>query len=893
MAYRDSQPGAILLKDYRPSDFLIERTNLWIDLGKSQTRVRAELSMRRNPASTNPQALLVLQGVDLQIVSLAIDGEALNDTEYSLSGEKLRIHRPVGNQFCFQSEVVIKPQENTSLEGLYQSRQLFCTQCEAEGFRKITFYLDRPDVMAEFTTTIVADKRTHPVLLSNGNLVESGELQGGRHWVKWVDPFVKPAYLFAMVAGNLAHIEDSFTTASGRVVTLRIFVEGKDLDKSPFAMAALKKAMRWDEEVYGREYDLDIFMIVAVDDFNAGAMENKGLNVFNASAVLAKQDITTDATFQNIEAIVAHEYFHNWSGNRVTCRDWFQLSLKEGFTVFRDAQFSADMGSPTVKRVEDVNLLRTMQFAEDSGPMAHPVQPASYMEISNFYTLTVYEKGSEIVRMIHSLLGAQLFRRGCDLYFERHDGQAVTIEDFVAAMGAVSGRDFTQFMRWYQQAGTPWVEVDGVYDAAAQSYRLNVRQSCRPTPECQHKKPYLIPIAMGLLGRQGALPLHTNGVEGATETVLELTESEQSFVFTQVVEKPVPSLFRGFSAPVRWRFAYDRDELMFQVAHDSDGFNRWEACHRLALGVLEEMIDARVNGQSIPLDDRLIRTYRSVLADPSIDKAMAALMLMLPTEAYLGEQLKVIQVEAIHDVRTEVRVSLAQALRTDLLACYHANQQVEPYRPEPGQIARRSLKNTALAYLSLIDDPELLDLVYRQSLEADNMTDTHGALVSLVNSPVTRAAPLAAKALEAFYGCWSEEPLAVNLWLQIQAGAMAPGGLERVQALVEHQAFDIRNPNKVRALIGVFCNINAVNFHRADGAGYRFLADKVLELDGLNPQIAARQLTPLTRWGKYPRGQGEQMKAQLERILGTAKLSPDVFEVATKSLAESALAKAT
>ena len=886
MAHRDSQPTTIFLSEYRPPDFLIATTKLSIALGSEETRVTSELAVSRNPAAEDRAAPLVLHAVDLQILSLAVDGRELAADEYVQVGETLTVTRPLGDSFVFTSEVIIKPQENTSLEGLYRSRQLFCTQCEAEGFRKITPYLDRPDVMAEFTTTISAPKGDYPVLLGNGNLVASGE-DGGRHWVTWHDPFAKPSYLFAMVAGKLECLEDSFVTRGGRVVSLRLYVEAKDLDKCGFAMAALKKAMAWDEQVYGREYDLDVFMIVAVDDFNAGAMENKGLNIFNSSAVLARQEITTDAAFQTIQAIVAHEYFHNWSGNRVTCRDWFQLSLKEGFTVFRDSQFSADMGSDTVNRVQDVTLLRTLQFAEDGGPMAHPVQPASYMEIANFYTLTVYEKGSEVVRMIHTLLGSEQFRRGSDLYFDRHDGQAVTIEDFVAAMAEVSGRDLSQFMLWYRQAGTPRVEVTGHYDSDHRTFTLSFRQSCPPTPESKDKKPYLIPVKMGLLGSSGAIPLVGEGRTGETETVLEVTAAEQQFVFTEVPEQPVPSLFRGFSAPVKWSYPYSRDDLLFQMAADSDGFNRWEACNQLALGILRELIAARLAGREIPLDKRLVTAYRTLLTDPGPDRAMVAQMLTLPSEGYLGEDMDTIQVQAIHQVRLEVRQALAIALRDELVACGEANRVVEGYRPEPGQIAARALRNTALAYLSLLDDQQILAQLHQQAVAADNMTDTHAALVALVNSPAPGAAALASQALASFYQRWRDEPLAVNLWLQVQAGATVPGGLERVATLLAHEAFDIRNPNKVRALIGAFCSLNGVNFHREDGAGYRFLADRVVELNGINPQIAARQLSPLTRWRKYPESQAVLMKAQLRRILDTPGLSPDVFEVASKSVAES------
>ncbi|MFA5677549.1 MAG: aminopeptidase N [Pseudomonas sp.] len=884
MAYRDSQPRTVYLNEYQVPDFLIDKTELYIDLGDEETRVRAELLMRRNPLSANPDANLELQGVDLEIDSLAIDGKLLAAHEYQYSGTSLRVERKLNENFRFYSEVVIKPQNNTSLEGLYKSRSMYCTQCEAEGFRKITFYLDRPDVMSEFTTTISADKAAYPVLLSNGNLVASGERGHGRHWAMWHDPFPKPSYLFAMVAGNLAQVEDSFTTCSSREIALRIFVEEKDLDKCAFAMDALKRSMRWDEEVYGREYDLDTFMIVAVDDFNMGAMENKGLNIFNSSAVLAKPEITTDQSFQNIQAIVAHEYFHNWSGNRVTCRDWFQLSLKEGFTVFRDSRFSADMGSPVVKRVQDVNVLRTLQFAEDGGPMAHPVQPASYMEISNFYTLTVYEKGSEVVGMVHTLLGPELFRKGADLYFARHDGQAVTIEEFIAAMAEVSGRDFSQFMNWYRQAGTPQVNVEGVYDEAAQTYTLTFVQSCRATPECADKKPYLIPVRMGLLGRDGDLPLHSDGVAGATETVLEITEPRQQVVFTKVAEKPLPSLFRDFSAPVKWQFPYSRDDLAFQMAHDSDGFNRWEACNRLALDILKAIIAARADGHHLVLDKRLGQAFRALLADKTLDKAMVALMLTLPSEAYLSEEMDLIHVAAIHNVRLDVRIALAMALRKDLLACYEENALIEDYRPDPEQIARRSLKNTALSYLALLDDEALLNRVHQQAVTADNMTDRHAALVALVNSPVAAAAPLAQDALAVFHERWQHEPLAVNLWLQIQATSMLPGGLERVKTLENHPAFDIRNPNKVRALIAAFGSANAINFHHEDGEGYRYLADKVLALNSLNPQIAARLLNPLTRWRRYPEALSVQMKDQLRRIAASPALSADVFEVASKSL---------
>ncbi|TAL07248.1 MAG: aminopeptidase N, partial [Porticoccaceae bacterium] len=715
------------------------------------------------------------------------------------------------------------------LEGLYQSRGLYCTQCEAEGFRKITFYLDRPDVLAEFTTTIEADQGAFPVLLANGNPVAEGAAPGGRHWVTWHDPFQKPAYLFALVAGDLACMEDSFTTASGRNVALRIYVEPKDLDKLDHAMASLKQAMAWDERVYGREYDLDIFMIVAVDDFNMGAMENKGLNIFNTSCVLAHPETTTDLGFQRVEAVVAHEYFHNWSGNRVTCRDWFQLSLKEGFTVFRDSEFSADMGSRTIKRVEEVNLLRTAQFAEDAGPTAHPVQPDAYQEIANFYTVTIYEKGAEVVRMIHTLLGPDAFRRGCDLYFERHDGAAVTIEDFVAAMADASGRDFSRFMGWYRQAGTPRVAVRGHYDTGAQTYRLDFTQSCPPTPECADKAPFQIPIRLGLVGRNGDLPLHLPGfAEGATDIVFELTESAQSLVFERVGEPPIPSLLRGFSAPVKLAFDYGRDELVQLLRRDSDGFNRWEAGNRLAVDILQELTADALAGRPLALDARLVEAYRELLTDKSLDPALVAHILTLPGEAYLSELAEIIEVDAIHRARQFARRELAQRLRPEFEAVYAANRSAEPYRANAQQIAGRSLHNLALAYLLQLEVPELIERAWQQFAHADNMTDTNAALTALLNNPVPQAQDHAREGLGRYYARWRNESLVVNQWFQMQAWCVLPGGLERVRALLKHPAFDLRNPNKVRAVIGAFSAGNPVNFHRADGAGYAFLVEQVL-----------------------------------------------------------------
>lgn len=885
---RTEQPNVIHLKDYQAPDYLIDETALTFELHEDHTLVHAQLVMRRNPERADGTLpALVLDGQQLELLSLSMDDRELDAAEYQLTDSHLTL-QPVAEQFTLDSTVRIHPESNTALEGLYKSGKMFCTQCEAEGFRKITYYLDRPDVMSRFTTTVSAEQHRYPVLLSNGNPVASGAGEGGRHWATWEDPFKKPAYLFALVAGDLWCVEDVFTTMSQRNVTLRIYVEPENIDKVQHAMDSLKKSMRWDEEVYGREYDLDIFMIVAVNDFNMGAMENKGLNIFNSSCVLARAETATDAAHQRVEAVVAHEYFHNWSGNRVTCRDWFQLSLKEGFTVFRDAEFSADMNSRTVKRIEDVAFLRTNQFAEDAGPMAHPVRPDSFIEISNFYTLTVYEKGSEVVRMIHTLLGAEGFRKGTDLYFERHDGQAVTCDDFVKAMEDANGVDLTQFKRWYSQAGTPRLVVEDAYDAAARTYSLTFRQSCPATPGQTEKLPFVIPVELGLLDAAGNdLPLRLSGeakAEGGNR-VIAVTEAEQTFTFVDVAEKPLPSLLRGFSAPVKLSFPYSRDQLMFLMQHDSDGFNRWDAGQQLSVQVLQELIGQHQRGEQLVLDSRLLDAFRTLLEDQSLDQAMVAEMLSLPSEAYLTEISEVADVDAIHAAREFARRSISDALFPQLLARYQANRALSretPYVASAEHFARRTLQNIALSYLMLSGKAEVLQACLEQFEACDNMTERLTALSVLVNSSFEDEK---AKALASFADYFKDNPLVMDQWFSVQAGCTLPGGLERVQALMAHPAFTLKNPNKVRALIGAFANQNLVNFHRADGAGYRFLADHVITLNALNPQIASRQLAPLTRWRKYDAARQALMRAELERILASGELSSDVFEVVSKSLA--------
>ncbi|MAY39635.1 aminopeptidase N [Spongiibacter sp.] len=880
---RDAQPSTIYLKDYQVPDYLIDKTALRFELGEAHTEVSATLSLRRNPDAVPGSPPLRLHGTELELLSLSIDGRVLAEGDWRQEGEELVIAE-VPEQFSLHCVTRIYPQNNTSLEGLYKSSGMFCTQCEAEGFRKITYYLDRPDVMAEFEVEILADKGHYPVLLSNGNCVLTETLADGRHRSVWHDPFPNPAYLFALVAGKLSRISDRYTTMSGRDVDLHIYVEDKDLDKCDHAMASLKNAMRWDEEVYGREYDLELFNIVAVDDFNMGAMENKSLNIFNTSCVLAKPETTTDAGFQRVEGVVAHEYFHNWSGNRVTCRDWFQLSLKEGFTVFRDAAFSADMGSPTVKRVEDVTLLRTAQFAEDAGPMAHPVRPDSFIEISNFYTVTIYEKGAEVVRMIHTLLGPERFRAGSDLYFDRHDGQAVTCEDFVVAMEDASGVDLGQFRRWYSQAGTPRLTVAGTYDEQAQTYTLTVEQHCPPTPGQPEKLPLHIPLAMALLGDAGQLPLQLQGeaanVERSdnTEQVLNVTEARQQFVFEKVIEAPVPSLLRGFSAPVKLEMDYRREDLLRIMRVDGDGFCRWDASQQLGLMEIRAAMQALSAGQAVAVGDDYVDACRGLLGDESLDPAMVALMLRLPSEAYLAELISPVDVQAIHAAREAVRRCLADALTDSLLAAYRRCESNEVYQASAEQIARRSLKNTALAYLMLTGEGAAL--AQAQFENSRNMTDRLAALTAIVNSEMTYKS----QALQTFYQDWQHEPLVINQWFQVQAMCSLPGTLDRVKELMQHPAFDIGNPNKVRALIGAFCGQNAVNFHREDGAGYAFLADQVLGLNRRNPQIASRLLGPLSKWRKYLPEVQTKMKAELERILAEPELSSDVYEVVSKSL---------
>ena len=878
-----TQPQAIHLKDYTPPAYLVDTADLHFDLGEKVTTVSSRLQFRRNPDHPGTSRPLVLFGRELELIALRLNGRSLDAAEYQTDEETLTVAE-VPAEFLLELETRIRPSENTSLEGLYRSSGNFCTQCEAQGFRKITYYPDRPDVMARFTTTIVADKESCPVLLSNGNLVESGELAGGRHFARWEDPFRKPSYLFALVAGRLVKIEDGFTTRSGREVTLQIFVEERNRAKCDHAMASVKKAMRWDEEVFGLEYDLDIYMIVAVDDFNMGAMENKGLNVFNSKYVLARPETATDADFQAIEEVIGHEYFHNWTGNRVTCRDWFQLSLKEGLTVFRDQQFSADMTSRAVKRIEDVRLLRNAQFPEDAGPTAHPVRPASYVEINNFYTATVYHKGAEVIRMIHTLLGQDAFRAGLRLYLERHDGQAATVEDFVAAMAEAGRIDLDQFMRWYRQAGTPELTVTRSYDATAKTYALTVRQHTPAPPGQKEKEPFHIPLAIGLLdGRGNDLPLQLDGEERPSESgtrVLSLREKEEAFRFVGIAEKPVPSVLRGFSAPAKLAIDLSDEELAFLMAHDSDAFNRWEAGQQLATRVLLAMIDDLRASRPPAPNPVFIEAFAQTLADTAADPALIALALTLPTETYLAERMENADPEAIHQVREHLRRSLAEELQGSFRKTFHALADNEPYSIAPAAVGRRHLKNLCLAYLMTLAEAAPLKECLTQFREGSNMSDVLAALGCLANWQ----GPERQEELDAFYAKWQGDPLVVDKWLTLQATSRLPGTLKEVESLLHHPAFNLKNPNKVRALIGAFCQGNPARFHAADGAGYAFLGKRILELDPLNPQVASRLVLPLTRWRRYDENRQRMMRIQLERIAAPPGLSRDVFEMVSKSL---------
>lgn len=866
----ESAKATIYLKDYIAPFFRIHQVSLDISIGSDATVVTAELDMERAPGVSSDESLR-LHGVELELLSLEIDSRVLGPDAYRHEGEELVIDNVPSGTFTLKSRVRIHPERNTALEGLYASGGMYCTQCEAEGFRKITYYPDRPDVMARFTTRIEAEKGRFPVLLANGNPVDSGDVAGGRHFVTWNDPFPKPAYLFAAVAGDLSCKKDSFVTASGRKVDLRIYVEPHDLEKVDHAMESLKRSMRWDEDVYGREYDLDIFMIVAVSHFNMGAMENKGLNIFNTSCVLAHPATTTDAGFQRVESVVAHEYFHNWSGNRVTCRDWFQLSLKEGFTVFRDQQFSADMLSASVQRIEDVNVLRSWQFAEDAGPLAHPVRPESFVEINNFYTATVYEKGAEIVRMLHTVLGAEKFRQGTDLYFSRHDGQAVTVEDFVGALSDASGLDLSGFMQWYRQPGTPVLKAEGTHDAATGTYRLRLAQSSPSVAGFPDPSLLPIPVRLALIGPDGQdMSVLHDGVESAAHVVI-LSDSAHEYLFSGVSGQPVPSLLRDFSAPVKLEQPLTEDARLFLLRHDSNGFNRWLVAQDLFSAELLRLAGSGVGDKP---DDRLLTALSGFLPELARhDPALAAKLLQLPTVQQLMELQEKPDPEALQAARLTLRAAVTARMEPWLLSlCQSAAGQGDAYVYDAISIARRSLANTALGFL--VDySPAHAALAARRFEGARHMTDQAAALAALVHAD----RPEAMTCLEVFARQWKHEALVMDQWFAIQASAPLPATVARVRQLLRHPEFDRSTPNRVRAVVGQFANANPVAFHRADGSGYQILCEEVAQLDQINPQIAARLLGALAFWPRLDERRQQKVR-QLLKGLDRPGISPDLAE---------------
>ncbi len=886
-----SNNTTIFLKDYQYPSYVINRTELSFELEvpvldeqgeqKTVTIVKSRLEILRNHKADFRDETLKLNGQGLELKSILLNGQPLCELDYQCTDEHLIIP-DVPYSFILEVETWTQPEANKALEGLYQSSGNFCTQCEAEGFRRITFYLDQPDVMSTFTTAIIANKEKYPVMLSNGNLVEQGELPEGRHYAIWHDPFKKPCYLFALVAGDLLKIEDSYTTISGRNVTLQLFVEKQNGEKCEHAMHSLKNSMMWDEEVFGLEYDLDIYMIVAVEDFNMGAMENKGLNVFNAKYVLADPQSATDNDYEGIEGVIGHEYFHNWTGNRVTCRDWFQLSLKEGLTVFRDQEFTSDMQSRAVKRISDVRILRAHQFAEDASPMAHPIRPAQYMEINNFYTVTVYNKGAEVIRMIHTVLGEENFQKGMKLYFDRHDGQAVTTEDFVSAMSDASQINLSQFSSWYNQAGTPRVTVKTTYLADEKKFIIELEQFCAITPYetlnspgKKIKVPFYIPVKMGLLNAKG---------EQILEDMMILTEKQQTFEFTDINEKPVLSLLRDFSAPIILEYPDDLSketiaaERAFLMAYDSDPFNRWEAGQQLASQLILDAIEKKEDFNAATLE-KFIHACEQILTDATLDNALKAQALVLPSESYLLEQLEVAEVDAVFSIRKQLKLLMAERLNSQFKACYDKLSSSEEYQFNAEEAGKRSLRNLALSYLMAKEDDASAALGYKHFQSANNMTDSIAALSQLSHLESEQTC----NALDAFEQRWSDDALVMDKWFIVQASSQHDNVLEKVKTLMEHPCFDLKNPNKVRSLIGAFAGMNLQAFHNTNGLGYQFVMDQILALDKFNPQIASRMVKLFSRWRRYDETRQNLMKAELERA-ARDKLSPDVFEIVTKSL---------
>jgi len=875
---KTEEPRTIYLKDYKPSPYLIESVDLDVALAPDNTRVRSRLQVKPNDDADAPSGPLTLNGEKLELHSVKVDGNPIND--YTVDDQSLTIPSPPDAPFEVEIETTCNPQANEALEGLYRSGGIYCTQCEPEGFRRITYFIDRPDVLARYRVRVEADKSEAPVLLSNGNLVEDGDLEGGRHFAIWEDPFPKPSYLFALVGGNLACVQDSFITKTGRAIDLRIYVEPGKEGRCGWAMESLKTAMRWDEERFGLEYDLDIYMIVAVSDFNMGAMENKGLNVFNDKLILARPDIATDTDYEAIEAVIAHEYFHNWTGNRVTCRDWFQLCLKEGLTVFRDQEFTADQRSRPVKRIEDVRLLRARQFSEDAGPLAHPVRPSSFVEINNFYTLTVYEKGGELCRMLHTMLGEEGFQAGMKLYFERHDGQAVTVEDFIAAMADATGTKLDQFMRWYNQAGTPELVCRFAHDAAEKTAKLNVTQVHAPSPGQPDKEPVPIPLRIGFVGPDGEdMPLRLKDGSEVPGGLLLVTDREQEFTFADVPHRPIPSLLRGFSAPVKLSSPLDDADLDFLMRHDSDLFNRWQAAQTQAMKRLVAM--ARGEGEYVPDVREFALAVGPTLTDDWLEPAYRAAFAVPPSELDIAQEIGTdVDPTAVHTARRKLRGTVGHTLQGDLLRLYEDYAVEGAYQPDPESVGSRSLRNTALALLAADETEDGVKRAKAHFRNADNMTDSMSALRILSNLD----RPERDEALETFYDRWKDEQLVLDKWFAIQAQSTASDTLDRVERLRGHPAFSIKNPNRVRALIGALAHGNPLHFHAPDGRGYEFVGESIMEIDGFNPMIAARLASAFSSWKMLEAGRRALAHQMLERIAGKEGLSRDTSEVVGKML---------
>jgi aminopeptidase N len=877
-----AEGSTVYLRDYSPPSFLIPLVELDIDLvSAEQARVRARLTIRRNPAAPLPTPELKLDLDEVLVESVAVDGQILSREQYELDAQHLTVHL-VPDEFTLTTISTINPVSNTKLMGIYTSSAGFFSLCEAEGFRRITPFADRPDVMSKYTVTLHADQGICPVLLANGNLEEQGEEAGGRHWARWDDPFPKPCYLFAVVAAKLDCRQDCFSTRSGRSVQLQFFVEPGKLDQGDWALDSLKRAMKWDEDTYGLEVDLDQYNIVAVGDFNAGAMENKGLNIFNTKLVLARQDISTDWDFNFIDRTVAHEYFHNWTGNRVTCRDWFQLSLKEGLTVFREQQYAGDQYSRPVARIQAVRNLRNGQFPEDAGPMAHAVRPTSYQQISNFYTSTIYSKGAELVGMMRTLVGEKAYREGIDLYFRRHDGTAVTTDELVAALQDASGVDLGQFKRWYDQAGTPRLEVTDRYDSTAHTYELVIRQSYPPTPGQPGKLPLHMPLAIGLLDGNGRdIPLRLEGELAAqgTSRLLQLRKDIETFRFVDVSSTPVPSLGRGFSAPVIINYDYSEDALQLLLGCDSDPFNRWAAGQQLSMNLLLRGVAEHRAGRPVQFPEYLAQAFGRVLADADRDPAFAAEALALPSELMIAEQLEEIDPDAVHRVRMAMRRFLAQRLQSGFQEGYERFATTGPYRPDALSSGRRALRNLCLAFLLDLGG-QSPQLCLAQLESADNMTDALAALTAIANCECEERRP----ALNAFHARWKNEPLVIDKWLGVEAMSRLPGTVARVRELTSHPSFTLRNPNKVFALLGSFGS-NQFNFHCADGSGYKLMMEQSVALDAINPQVASRLLRNFERFRRFEPVRRSLMQSALQQVAGQPGLSREAAEVVGKALA--------